>query len=98
MGPARRHAQEGRDILSHVLASMVVTSALSNYCLIWNGHCKQLCSFICSTLNGREGQIKYIEETFRSARAKPVHPTKPNLQAVEVLPVLPLLDRLALFP
>ncbi|CAI5457882.1 unnamed protein product [Closterium sp. Yama58-4] len=38
----------------------------------------------------REGQIRYIEESFQAARKPPVHPSNPSLQAVEVLPVLPL--------
>ncbi|CAI5471491.1 unnamed protein product [Closterium sp. Yama58-4] len=38
----------------------------------------------------REGQIRYIEESFQAARKPPVHPSNPSLEAVEVLPVLPL--------
>ncbi|CAI7776765.1 unnamed protein product [Closterium sp. NIES-54] len=38
----------------------------------------------------REGQIRYIEESFQAAQKPPVHPSNPSLEAVEVLPVLPL--------
>lgn len=46
------------------------------------------------SFNDREKQIRSIEESFRVAKQRPVHQTKPALEPVEILPLLPDFDRL----
>lgn len=41
----------------------------------------------------RDQQIKAIEESFKAAKLRPKHLTKPELEAVEILPLLPDFDR-----
>lgn len=45
------------------------------------------------TGNDRDQQIEAIEESFRAAKLRPQHLTKPELHAVEILPLLPDFDR-----
>ncbi|TKW08877.1 hypothetical protein SEVIR_6G054100v4 [Setaria viridis] len=44
-------------------------------------------------LNDREKQIKAIEESFRTAKSRPVHQTKRGMQVEWVMPLLPDFDR-----
>lgn len=46
------------------------------------------------TANDRDQQIEAIEESFRAAKVRPVHLTKPELHPVEVWPLLPDFDRM----
>ena len=41
----------------------------------------------------REQQIEVIEESFRAAKLRPKHLTKPELEAVEILPLVPDFER-----
>ncbi|KAK3121066.1 hypothetical protein QOZ80_8BG0645480 [Eleusine coracana subsp. coracana] len=44
-------------------------------------------------LNDREKQIKAIEESFKAAKSRPVHPTKRGVELDWVMPLLPNFDR-----
>ncbi|KAG0561502.1 hypothetical protein KC19_9G069500 [Ceratodon purpureus] len=46
------------------------------------------------TGNDREQQIEVIEESFRAAKLRPKHLTKPELEAVEILPLVPDFERM----
>lgn len=46
------------------------------------------------TGNDREQQVEVIEESFRAAKLRPKHLTKPELEPVEILPLLPDFERM----
>ncbi len=54
-----------------------------------NLYAKRIMSMPC----GREQQIEVIEESFRAAKLRPKHLTKPELEPVEILPLLPDFER-----
>ena len=83
----------GRWAVGHLSGQAGTQTGRAVFIVKVNCHDKEVHLLVSLCASGREGQIKYIEETFRAAREKPVHPTKPDLQPVEVLPILPLLDR-----